>query len=133
MSLCHKLHLVYKVGLNQVLLFAVIGPLDGDEKDIDARLSGKPGRLLHLVCGPAVYKDHSHVGGSSSVPVGVAEVLLVDEGEGFPCQDTRGRQSRFETREQKVSVFGLFQLIMCQNIIFINLYSFLLKKHNFNT
>ncbi len=86
------LHLVNKVGLNQVLLLVVIRALDGDEEYVDARLPSEPRRLLHLVCGPAVHQDHGRVRSSSSVSVGITEVLLVDVGEGLSCQGTRGQQ-----------------------------------------
>lgn len=85
-------HLIHKVGLHQVLLLVVVRSLDGDKEDVDAGLSGQSRRLLHLVRGPSVHQHHGHVGRSPAVPVGVTEVLLVDVGEGLPCQDTRGQQ-----------------------------------------
>lgn len=77
------------------MFLVVIGALDGDEEYVDAGLPGEPRRLLHLVCGPAVYQHHGHVGGPSSVSIGVAEVLLVDVAEGLSCTYTR-RQQRDE-------------------------------------
>lgn len=86
------LHLVNKVGLNQVRFLAVIRALDGDEEYVDAGLPSETRRLLHLVCGPAVHQHHGHVGSSTTVSIGVTEVLPVDVGQGLSCQGTRGRQ-----------------------------------------
>ena len=86
------LHLVNKVGLNQIRFLALVRALDGDEEYVDAGLPSEPRRLLHLVCGPAVHQHHSHVGSSSTVTIGITEVLPVDVGQGLSCQGTRGRQ-----------------------------------------
>lgn len=79
------LHLVNKVGLNQFLLLVVIRTLNGDEEYVDAGLPSEPRSLLHLVRGPAVHQHHGHVRSSSSVSIGVTEVLFVDVGEGLSC------------------------------------------------
>lgn len=78
-------YLVYKVVLNQVVLLIFICTLDGDKKYVDARLPSEPGRLLHLVCGPAVHQHDGHVRSTPSVSIGITEVLLVDVGESLPC------------------------------------------------
>lgn len=86
------LNLVNKVSLNQVVFLIVIRALDGDEEYVDARLPSEPRCLLHLVCGPAIHQHHGHIWSSSSVSIGITEVLLIDVGEGLSCQGTRGQQ-----------------------------------------
>lgn len=85
-------NLVNKVGLNQVVFLIFIRALDGDEEYVDARLPSEPRCFLHLVCRPAVHQHHGHIWSSSSVAIGITEVLLVDKGEGLSCLATRGQQ-----------------------------------------
>lgn len=77
------LYLVNKVGLNQVVFLTLIRALNGDKEDVNARFSSESRCFLHLVCGPAVHENHSHVRSSSSVSIGITEVLLVDVGQGL--------------------------------------------------